>query len=137
MTRTQHPPPGERGAMTVVLTGAVGAALLLLCAGLCLGSAVLAAHRARAAADLGALAAAVVLQRGSTSAEACAEAAAVARRNAARPTACRTDVAGRVELATSSPVALRLFGLPALDARGLARAGPADRLSPGRSGHAP
>lgn len=115
--------------MTVALAGVVASALLVLGAGMCLGAAAVAAHRARAAADLGALAAAVVLQRGGGAGEACARGAAVAGLNGARTRHCRAGADGTVVLSTSSPVGLSPPGLGRLDARGQARAGPGVPLS--------
>jgi secretion/DNA translocation related TadE-like protein len=123
---------GDGGAMTVALAGVIAAALLVLCGGMCLAAATVAAHRARAAADLGALAAARVLQRGGAAGEACARGATVAALNAARVRDCRAGADGTVVLMTSSPVGLSLPGLGRLQARGQARAGPSGPLSPGR-----
>src|SRR5665647_73684 len=54
----------EQGSATVVILGVIAAVLMLTISGLFLASAVLASHRARAAADLAALASAGVLMRG-------------------------------------------------------------------------
>ena len=54
----------ERGSATVLALAALCVLVVVLVAGLALGSAVVATHRARAAADLAALAAAQALQRG-------------------------------------------------------------------------
>jgi secretion/DNA translocation related TadE-like protein len=124
---------GESGAMTVALAGVIAAVLLVLCGGMCLAAATVAAHRARAAADLGALAAALVLRRGGGEGEACARGATVAALNAARARDCRAAADGTVVLVTSSPVGLSLPGLDRLEARGQARAGPGMPVSPGRS----
>lgn len=115
--------------MTVALAGVVAAALLVLCGGMCLAAAAVAAHRARAAADLGALAAALVLQGGGSAGEACTRGARVAALNAAHSRHCRAASDGTVVLVTSSPVALSLPGLGRVDARGQARAGPGGPLS--------
>jgi secretion/DNA translocation related TadE-like protein len=120
---------GECGAMTVALAGVVAAALLVLCGAMCLAAATVAAHRARSAADLGALAAALVLQEGAGAGEACARAATVAALNSARSRHCRAAADGTVVLVTSSPVGLSLPGLGRVEARGQARAGPGLPLS--------
>jgi len=127
----------ERGAMTVALAGVVAAVLLLLCAGTSLAATAVAAHRARSAADLGALAAALVLQRGGGAGEACARGSAVAALNGAPARACAAAADGTVVLSTSSVARLGLPGLGRLEARGRARAGPASPLSPGPSGPVP
>lgn len=92
---------------------------VLLCvtgAGACLGSIVVARHRAQAAADLAALAAAARLSSGA--AAACARATLVARQMRAADTRCEVDgldVIVTVEVATAFTGA----------ARAAARAGPA------------
>jgi secretion/DNA translocation related TadE-like protein len=123
--------------MTVALAGVIAAVLLVLCGGMCLAAAAVAAHRARAAADLGALAAALVLRRGGGAGEACARGATVAALNAARARDCVAAVDGSVLLATTSPVGLSLPLLDRLEARGQARAGPEVPVSPGRSAPGP
>ena len=82
-----------------------------------------ASHRARAVADLAALAAASALQRGATPAAACGQALQVARSNDAglRGCAMRADLSAVVEV--SALVALAMPGLPA-EATARARAGP-------------
>jgi secretion/DNA translocation related TadE-like protein len=102
--------------VAVVLMSTVGA--------LAVGSAVVAAHRARAAADLAALAGATGLARGQDGAGACATAASVARRNGAALTACGAAADGSVVLRTRTAVAFGLPGLPR-SARSTSRAGPA------------
>lgn len=88
--------------------------------GVCLGSAVVARHRAQAAADLGALAAAAALPAGG--AVACERAARVVRQMAADHTGCAVqglDVVVTVEVA----VMFARWGTGS--ARAAARAGPA------------
>ena len=108
----------------MLVVAAVGVALVILVAGLALGSAVVATHRARAAADLGALAAAQALQQGVDQAAACASGASVTQRNGATPAGCAVDVDGSVTCrATTSPT----FTLPGTAPRtttATARAGP-------------
>lgn len=65
----------------MVMLGVIAVVLILTTSGLLLTSAVLASHRARAAADLAALAAAGVLMRGETPAAACVVAAEMASVN--------------------------------------------------------
>src|SRR5450759_5375169 len=80
--------PDDRGSTTVVMLGVIGAVFLLTISGLVLASAVLASHRARAAADLAALAAAGVLMRSEPTGAACAAGAQVAMANHARLRQC-------------------------------------------------
>lgn len=116
---------GDQGSGTVLGLAAAGVLLMVLVAGLALASAVTAAHRARAGADLGALAAAAALQSGGSSAEACARAATVAAANTTEQRACAVEVDGSVRVTTTARVGLVLPGLGAPRARATARAGPA------------
>lgn len=114
----------ERGAATVLVVAATGVVLVLVVAGLALASAVVATHRARAAADLGALAAAQAIQAGKDPQGACAVAASVIGRNGARSTGCIAGVDGIVTcLATTSP-AFTLPGTQPQTTTATARAGP-------------
>lgn len=114
----------DRGSATVVTVGVVMAVLLLTVSGLLLACAVMASHRARAAADLAALAAAGVLIRGEPPATACHAAVQVAAANHGRIQWC--TAAGReVWLSVAVPAALRGLGV----ATARSRAGP--RPSPG------
>jgi secretion/DNA translocation related TadE-like protein len=88
-------------------------------AALLTGAAVVARHRATAAADLAALAGAVRALQG---ADACGTAADVARGNAAELTSCEVRDGGVVEVAVSVPVRLGRLGVFPATAR--ARAGP-------------
>lgn len=72
----------------MVLLGVIVALLTLTMSGLLLASAVLASHRARAAADLAALAGAGVLMRGEPPGAACGSAARVAAANHGRVQGC-------------------------------------------------
>lgn len=99
--------------IAIAVTIAVGAAYV--------GVVVTARHRAQAAADLGALAAAHRIAMGPD--EACTWAAAVA--DAMRTHMARCDVTGLdIVVAVEVPVTLGRFGAGA--ARAVARAGPAD-----------
>ncbi|NMM24754.1 MAG: pilus assembly protein TadE [Phycicoccus sp.] len=80
----------DRGSVTVVMLGVIGAVLLLTISGLVLASAVLASHRARAAADLAALAVSGMLMRGEPAGAACAAGAEVASVNHAKLQQCIT-----------------------------------------------
>jgi len=114
---------GDRGSGTIAAVGAAGVVLIGLTGGLALASAVHASHRARAVADLAALAAASALQRGAAPAGACGQALQVARSNGAglRGCAVRDDLSAVVEV--SSVVTLAMPGLPT-EATARARAGP-------------
>jgi secretion/DNA translocation related TadE-like protein len=92
----------------------VGAAAVLVAA------AVTARHRAGSAADLAALAAAGRAVTGEP--DACAVAAEIADRNAARLATCTVEEGGVVAVTVAVPVRLGPLGL--YDATGRARAGP-------------
>lgn len=115
--------PGERGSATVVMLGVIGSVLMLTISGLLLASAVLASHRARAAADLAALAAAGVLMRGEPPHAACESAARVAARNHGRVQQC--IVAGS-EVRLSVAVSAGVQGVGVATARSRAGPGPSD-----------
>jgi secretion/DNA translocation related TadE-like protein len=95
--------------MTVLLAVTIG--------GLYLGSAVIARHRAQAAADLASLAAAGRLADGTDAA--CAHASGVARAMQTAVTRCEVDELD-VVVTVEAPVALGVWG----PARAAARAGP-------------
>lgn len=108
----------ERGSATVLVVAGIGVMVLLLAGALVLTSAVVASHRARAAADLAALAGAQVLVDGDAR-EPCDVASGVATRNSSALVECQ--VAGDDLTVT---VATRA-GWPGLgSARARARAGP-------------
>lgn len=91
---------GDRGSSTVLVAAAVGVLLMMLVAGMTLTAAVLARHRAEAAADLGALAGATHPAR------ACAEARRVVQANRAVLASCEVhgsvvDVTVRVQPASA------------------------------------
>jgi secretion/DNA translocation related TadE-like protein len=105
----------------VVMLAVIAAVLMLTVSGLLLASAVLASHRARAAADLAALAAAGVLIRGEPSGAACQSAAQVAVANHGRMQRC---VAAGTEVRISVAVPAGVKGLGVATARSRAGPGP-------------
>lgn len=113
----------ERGSGTVLTVGGMGVVVVLTAAALHLGAASAAAHRARAAADLSALAAASAVQSGI--ADPCTPAGVMARRNGARLAGCEAAGGERVRVHVVTGVALSWPGLPD-DAMASAVAGPAD-----------
>ncbi|GAB3110361.1 hypothetical protein GCM10027055_09560 [Janibacter alkaliphilus] len=113
---------GDRGSGSVLAVGAIAATLSGTLGGLAVASAVLAAHSARAAADLAALATAVQHQQGTGAP--CAEARRVAAAQQAEVTACQVTADGTAQVTTSVPVALRLPGVGPTRATGVSRAGP-------------
>jgi secretion/DNA translocation related TadE-like protein len=100
----------------LVMLGVIGAVLLLTVSGLVLASAVLASHRARAAADLAALTAAGVLMRGGPASAACAAAAQVAAVNHAKMQHCVVS-ATDVRLGVLVPAGVRGVGVAAARSR--------------------
>ena len=114
--------PDERGSATVVMLGVIAAVVMLTISGLLLASAVLASHRARAAADLAALAAAGVLMRGEPASAACESAAQVAGANHGWVRQC---IASGTEVRLSVAVPAGVKGLGVAMAR--SRAGPGHR----------
>ncbi len=112
--------PRDRGSGVVLVVGAIGALLSLMLGGLMVLSAVLASHRAQAAADLGALAAASSLVAGEGSAAACADGARVVAANAAVLLRCRDSGGLSVELVVEVPASISRIGT----ATARARAGP-------------
>ena len=103
----------------MVMLGVISAVLLLTVSGLVLASSVLASHRARAAADLAALAAAGALTRGDPAGTACEYAARVAAANHGRVQRCIASVT-EVRLSIAVPAGIRGLGV----ATARARAGP-------------
>lgn len=114
----------ERGAATVIAVAAAGLVLVVLVAGLALGSAVVATHRARAAADLAALAAAQAIQQGAGPAAACGAGAAIATDNRARPAGCTVAADGSVTYRATVHPTFVLPGTGADTTTATARAGP-------------
>ena len=115
----------DGGSATVAVVGAIALLLVLTVAGLSLGSAVLASHRARSAVDLAALAGASALMSGDSLALACARAGGVARRGDAAIVSCTAaggdSLTVRGEVSASIPLLGRAVAT--------ARAGPAARGS--------
>jgi secretion/DNA translocation related TadE-like protein len=105
----------------VVMLALIVVVLMLTVSGLMLASAVLASHRARAAADLAALAAAGALIRGEASGAACDSAVRVAAANHGRVQWC-TAVGTEVRL--SIAVSAGVQGLGVATARSRAGPGP-------------
>ena len=118
--------PKDQGSATVVVVAALGVLLTVGIGGLALVSAVVASHRAHAAADLAALSGAAVLVRGDGAAAACTRADAVARANGATTVSCRAGFDQSIELVVT--VRAGVSGVGTATAR--ARAGP-DPAVPG------
>lgn len=110
----------ERGSATVWVVALSGVLAAIGVAAVLVGVAVIGRHRAAAAADLAALAAAERAVRGDPAA--CAVAEQVAGANGARLAACTVGGGAVVEVAVAVPV--RLGPLGVLDAGARARAGP-------------
>jgi secretion/DNA translocation related TadE-like protein len=113
-----------RGSATVLSLAIMGLTVVVMYGGLALASAVTAAHRARAAADLGALAAATSYQRGLGPLSACGVASRVVARNGARQQHCSVAGDGSVTITARCATALAFPGV-ARDGVAGARAGPA------------
>jgi secretion/DNA translocation related TadE-like protein len=105
----------------VVMLGVIAVVLMVTISGLMLASAVLASHRARAAADLGALAAAAWLIRGESPAAACQCAARVASANHGELRSC-TTLGTEARLTVAVPAGVK--GLGVATARSRAGSGP-------------
>ena len=118
--------PEEGGSATVVMLGVIASVLMLTISGLLLASAVLASHRARAAADLAALAAAGVLLRGGPALAACESAAHVAALNHGRVQQC---IVSGTEVLLRVVVVAGVKGLGVASAR--SRSGPGPSWGPG------
>ncbi|WP_404380538.1 flp pilus-assembly TadE/G-like family protein [Knoellia locipacati] len=112
----------ERGSGTVLVTAVAGTLLIVSVAVVQIGAAASAAHRARAAADLSALAAASALQQGL--ADPCGRAEELASRNAARLQSCRLTDGASVQVRVLTDVSAGWPGV-ARTATASARAGPA------------
>lgn len=113
----------EGGSGTVLTVAAIGVLLILTAGSLQIGAAATAAHRARTAADLSALAGATALQQSTGSP--CARVAEVAGRNGARLLACTVGAAESVSVRVATTVPTHWPGVPH-QAVASARAGPAD-----------
>ena len=114
----------DQGSMTVVVVAGLGVVGLVLAAALTLTSAVTATHRARAGADLGALAGALAMTRGAGPSRACLRAAEVVARNSATMSGCEVEPDGVLTVVVSVPVTWALPGQGPLTAKARARAGP-------------
>jgi len=110
---------GELGSATVVVLAVIAVVMMLTVSGLLLASAVLASHRARAAADLAALAAAGALIQGGSAGVACQRAVKIAEANHAHLLSC---VAVGSEARLTISVSVGAAGLGVATAR--SRAGP-------------
>lgn len=117
------PIASERGSGTVLAVASVGALLVCLLGGLAVAAAVQAAHTARTAADLSALAAAALVQQGVPAPAACARAGQVAASNDGALRSCVLDAGGRVTVEVGSEVVTPLPALALGSARARARAG--------------
>jgi secretion/DNA translocation related TadE-like protein len=113
----------EQGSGAVLVLGAVACVVVVLAGALVVTAAVRDAHRARSAADLGALAAAAGPAAGG--AADCAAAAVVTSAGGARLRGCRALADGSVLVVVGVPVdwAVGWPGLPE-EVTGAARAGP-------------
>lgn len=105
----------------MIMLGVIAAVLTMTVSGLLLASAVLASHRARAAADLAALAAAGLLIRGEAAGAACESAAQVAAANHGRLQQC---LASGTEVRLVVVVTAGVTGLGVATARSRAGPGP-------------
>lgn len=110
----------------MVMLAVIAVVLMVTVSGLMLASAVLASHRARAAADLAALAAAGVLIRGEPPVVACQWAARVASANHAEVRGC-TAAGAEVRLSVAVPANVK--GLGVATARSRAGPGPVGTAS--------
>lgn len=114
----------ERGSASVLAVGGIAVLGMFLGVATQLGGAVMATHRARAAADLAALAGAAAGEQGDTRAGACSRAAAVAAANGANVVSCAVGEDGSVTVTTHVTPPRGLAALARGPARGVARAGP-------------
>ena len=110
----------ESGSGTVLTLLLVGSLILLLPLALTVATATQAAQRARAAADLGAIAAASSFARGVDAATACARGAALVTANRAAAVGCTIRADGRTELRARVTVRLPVFGTRATSASAVA-----------------
>lgn len=114
----------ERGAAAVLVVAALGVLLTVLVAGVALSSAVAATHRARAGADLAALAAARQIQQGSDPTTACAVGRVVAAANGVSASGCLVAGDGSVTYRATTVASFRLPGVGRDSTTATARAGP-------------
>jgi secretion/DNA translocation related TadE-like protein len=121
--------PADRGLATVWAALAVAVLVGVMAAGLDLAAAVACRHRAEAAADLAALAAAGEIPRGAEAA--CARAVQVAASAGARVVLCRVQ---NWDAIVEAEATVRLSLLGTVHARGRAHAGPAAAPTPPEDG---
>lgn len=114
----------DRGSSTVMALGLIAALITATVASLAVLSAVRAAHQARSAADLAALAGAVVHQEVSAASRPCAEVERITLRHDVELVDCQVDAVGAVTVTTSAVIPYRLGGVGPERAEGRARAGP-------------
>jgi secretion/DNA translocation related TadE-like protein len=116
-----NPVSAETGSVTLVAVAMMVVVLTVTVACVYLGSAVSARHRAQAAADLAALAAAGALASGTQ--EACARADAVAEAMDTSVSDCSVD---KLDVVVAVDIRVALGRLGVGTARAVARAGPVD-----------
>jgi secretion/DNA translocation related TadE-like protein len=109
----------ERGSATLISVAMMAVLLAITLGGSVVGSAVIARHRAQAAADLAALAAAGRIASGPQSA--CAWATSVAKANGAKATGCTVE---ELDVVVTVEVAVALSRIGMASASAAARAGP-------------
>jgi secretion/DNA translocation related TadE-like protein len=119
--RQPNPGWGERGSASLSAVALMAVLLAITIGGVYVGSAVVARHRAQAAADLAALAAAAGLAEGAEAA--CAQASVVAQAMRAAVLDCGVEGLD-VVVTVGAAVPLGRFGVR--PARAHARAGPVD-----------
>jgi len=110
---------GERGSATLVAVAMMAVLMSITLGGTVVGSAVIARHRAQAAADLAALAAAGRIASGPQSA--CGFAGSVAAANGAKVSGCTVE---ELDVVVTVEVAVSLGSLGIAPAAAAARAGP-------------
>jgi secretion/DNA translocation related TadE-like protein len=110
---------GERGSATLVAVAMMAVLMAIVLGGSVVGSAVIARHRAQAAADLAALAAAGRIASGPQSA--CGWATSVAAANGGRVAACTVE---ELDVVVTVEVTVPLGSLGIAPASAAARAGP-------------
>lgn len=122
--RRRNGPAREAGQGTVVILGLLATLSAMTAGWLALGSASIASHTARVAADLGALAGATESLNGGGNARICATARQVAVANQARVLTCWVNPDGTVELTAGARPGLALPGWGGRMAVARSRAGP-------------
>lgn len=113
----------EQGAGTVLVLGIIGVIASVTITLTLLGGALVAAHHARTAADMGSVGAARMLQVDDDTARACSQAALLVEANGAHLRGCQREGADvRVTASVATPAVLRAFGHR--EAVAVANAGP-------------